>query len=107
MLALIGQALWSLSLPSTHLRDCPSDDKIPFESRSFDTEMQTSVSTSISNSDAKQLLAKEIPLVQKPAGQVLWYDFRGPNCRNANVTFVCRAKIQSLFLRERAKNSSP
>ena len=106
MPALIGQAA-ILDASLNTLRDCPSDQKILFESRLFDSVMQTSVFTSISSSDAKQLVAKEIPPVREPAGRAPRYDFRDPNCRKANVTPARRAKIQSLFLGERAEKSSP
>ncbi|MGH7797799.1 MAG: class I SAM-dependent methyltransferase [Candidatus Binatia bacterium] len=64
---------------------------------SFDIVLQATVFTSMLDFAHKQKVAAEMLRVLRPAGVVLWYDFRINNPRNPDVRGIKKAEIEKLF----------
>jgi ubiquinone/menaquinone biosynthesis C-methylase UbiE len=71
--------------------------RLPWPDASFDVVFQSTVFTSILDADARIAVAQEMLRVVKPAGVVLWYDFRYDNPRNPYVRGIGRREVRSLF----------
>lgn len=70
---------------------------LPWEDGTFDIVFQSTVFTSVLDSELKATLAKEMLRVKKAGGILLWYDFHCNNPRNANVKGIGRHEISQLF----------
>ena len=64
---------------------------------SFDIVFQSTVFTSILDSDFKQRLADKMWSLLKPNGIILWYDFAFDNPKNKDVKGIKKTEIKSLF----------
>jgi SAM-dependent methyltransferase len=64
---------------------------------SFDIVVQSTVFTSILDSDFQQKLSRRMWRLVKPGGGVLWYDFTFNNPRNPDVRGVPLFRIRQLF----------
>ena len=71
--------------------------RLQFAAASFDIVLQATAFTSMLDFALKQEVAAEMLRVLRPAGIVLWYDFRVNNPRNPDVRGVNRAEIERLF----------
>ncbi len=74
-----------------------SGHQLPYRDASFDLVMQSTVFTSINDVSLRQQIAKEMLRVVKPNGIIIWYDFRYPNPRNADVFPLSQGDIRALF----------
>jgi SAM-dependent methyltransferase len=70
---------------------------LPFSDARFDLVLQSTVFTSILNSDLKRRIAAEMIRVAKSDGIILWYDYHVSNPRNSDVRGVKRREIYDLF----------
>lgn len=64
---------------------------------SFDIVFQSTVFTSILDSNFQEKLAKRMWSLVKPGGGVLWYDFIFNNPKNPDVRGVTKRQIHQLF----------
>jgi ubiquinone/menaquinone biosynthesis C-methylase UbiE len=64
---------------------------------SFDLVLQSTVFSSILNSNMKRRLAQEMLRVLRPEGLIVWYDFHVNNPWNPDVRGVGKAEIKDLF----------
>jgi SAM-dependent methyltransferase len=71
--------------------------KLDFKEGSFDIVYQSTVFTSILDSQFQQVLADKMWSWVAPGGGVLWYDFTYNNPKNKDVRGVSLAQIKSLF----------
>jgi SAM-dependent methyltransferase len=86
-------------------RNLPSETKIVegdaaklgFDSDSFDVVYQSTVFTSLLDSEFRQQLASRMWEWLKPGGGVLWYDFVYDNPNNADVRGVGTNEVRRLF----------
>jgi ubiquinone/menaquinone biosynthesis C-methylase UbiE len=76
---------------------CASGAHLPFLDETFDLVFQSTVFTSILNSDLKRRVAAEMVRVVKRQGLILWYDYHVNNPRNPDVRGVKRREIYELF----------
>jgi SAM-dependent methyltransferase len=70
---------------------------LPWKSATFDFVFQSTVFTSILDSQMKRAVAAEMLRVLKPDGVGLWYDFRFNNPRNPKVRGIGGREIRRLF----------
>jgi ubiquinone/menaquinone biosynthesis C-methylase UbiE len=70
---------------------------LPFQNGCFDLVIQSTMFTSILNSETKRQIAGELLRVAKPGGLILWYDFRYPNIKNPDVRPIRIGELKSLF----------
>jgi len=70
---------------------------LPWPDRSFDLVIQSTVFTSILDTQVRREVAAEMLRVLRPSGLILWYDFFRNNPRNHNVRGVPDAEIRALF----------
>jgi ubiquinone/menaquinone biosynthesis C-methylase UbiE len=82
--------------PGVHIQ-CASAAQLPFSDGTFDLVLQSTVFTSILDSDLKRRVATEMTRVVKPEGFILWYDYHVTNPRNNDVRGVKRKEINHLF----------
>lgn len=71
--------------------------ELPWPDASFDIVSQFTVFTSILDPVLKRTIAHEMLRVLKPAGSILWFDFRVDNPNNAQVRGMRAREIRSLF----------
>ncbi len=83
-------------LPQADLR-IGEASALPWEDETFDLVLQSTLFTSILNSNLKQKIAGEMLRVLKPCGVILWYDFFYNNPKNSNVRGIGKKEIQNLF----------
>jgi len=69
---------------------------LPYPDGRFDLVLQFTVFTSVLDGALRQRMAEEIWRVLRPAGAVLWYDFRFQG-RNPAVRAIHPREVQSLF----------
>jgi SAM-dependent methyltransferase len=70
---------------------------LAIEDESFDICYQSTVFTSLLDTDFQRSLAKVMWRCVKPTGGVLWYDFIYNNPRNSDVRAVPIARVKELF----------
>jgi SAM-dependent methyltransferase len=85
-----------LKLPAADLH-CGSAGQLPWPAASFDLVSQFTVFTSVLQPQLRNSMAQEMLRVLKPAGAILWYDFRVNNPQNPNVRGIGAGEIRSLF----------
>jgi len=83
-------------IPHADLR-IGSATELPWPDASFDIVSQFTVFTSILDPVLKRAIADEMLRVLKPAGSILWFDFRVDNPNNAQVKGIGAREIRSLF----------
>ena len=71
--------------------------QLPFFGERFDVVLQSTVFTSILDSELKQHVAAEMRRVVKREGLILWYDYHANNPWNSDVRGVKRREIGQLF----------
>jgi SAM-dependent methyltransferase len=64
---------------------------------SYDIVFQSTVFSSILNSEFQKELAAKLWTIAKPDGGILWYDFTYNNPRNRDVVGITLKKIRQLF----------
>ncbi|MGH8546950.1 MAG: class I SAM-dependent methyltransferase [Gammaproteobacteria bacterium] len=87
------------------IRLCPGEMRIQrsnaanleFSSEQFDVVVQSTVFTSVLESQIKRQIASEMLRVVKPGGLIFWYDYHVNNPRNPDVRGVKRREIYGLF----------
>lgn len=84
-------------LPETVTLISGSAAEVPFPEASFNLVLQSTVFTSILDSNLKEAVAKEMLRVVKPEGIVLWYDYHINNPRNPDVRGIKKKEIHKLF----------
>lgn len=77
---------------------CGDATGLPFPARSFDVVFQSTVFTSILDARMKMRIASEMSRVVKPAGLIMWYDYRVSNPGNPDARGIGRREIADLFL---------
>ena len=77
--------------------------ELPWEGRTFQLAVASTLFTSVLDNDVRRLIADEIVRVLRPGGALLWYDFAYNNPRNPNVRGIGRAEIKQLFPALRGK----
>lgn len=70
---------------------------LPWPDETFDIVYQSTVFTSILDSRMKVAVAREMLRVLKPAGVLIWYDFKFNNFRNPHVRGIKARELRSLF----------
>jgi len=90
------------TFPNIKLYEGDACEIVPEQNNLFDIVFQSTVFTSILDSDFKQKLADKMWSLVKPGGMVLWYDFAFDNPSNKDVKGVKKAEIEKLF--KEAKN---
>jgi ubiquinone/menaquinone biosynthesis C-methylase UbiE len=83
--------------PSAVQIRCDSAAKLAFPDAAFDLVLQSTVFTSILDSDMKQRVASEMIRVVKKDGLIVWYDYHVNNPWNPDVRGVKRREIDRLF----------
>ena len=83
--------------PSGIKIECGSAAKLPFSDETFDLILQSTVFTSILDSEMKQRVATEMIRVLKKEGVILWYDYHVNNPWNPDVRGVKKREIHRLF----------
>jgi ubiquinone/menaquinone biosynthesis C-methylase UbiE len=76
---------------------CASAAQLPFPNERFDIVLQSTVFTSILDTDLRQQTAMEMIRVVKLDGMILWYDYHVDNPWNKDVRGVKRQEIYQLF----------
>ncbi len=76
---------------------CGSAHQLSFCSGYFDLICQSTVFSSVLNSDLRLLIAAEMKRVLRPGGLILWYDFFLNNPWNPDVRGVRKSEIRRLF----------
>ena len=76
---------------------CGSASALGFRSDSFDIVFQSTMFTSILDSEVRKQISGEMLRVLKPGGVLLWYDFHVNNPRNPDVLRVQKREILELF----------
>ena len=76
---------------------CQNAAEIPVPDSGFDLVLQSTVFTSILDSQIRKLVAREMLRALSPNGLILWYDFCVDNLFNADVRGVSRTEISHLF----------
>jgi len=76
---------------------CGSAAHLESADASFDLVLQSTVFTSILDLEMKRQVAREMLRVLRPAGLIVWYDFRVNNPWNPDVRGVKRGEIAQLF----------
>jgi ubiquinone/menaquinone biosynthesis C-methylase UbiE len=71
--------------------------QLPFYNERFDIVLQSTVVTSILDSDLRRCVAAEMMRVVKRQGLILWYDYHVNNPWNSDVRGVNRREITQLF----------
>jgi ubiquinone/menaquinone biosynthesis C-methylase UbiE len=71
--------------------------KLELPDEGFDLVMQSTVFTSVLDTNVKRQMASEMCRVVKSDGLILWYDYHMDNPRNADVKGVNRREIDGLF----------
>ncbi len=89
-------------LPSADLR-LGNGAALPWEDRTFDLVVTSTVFTSILDNTVRHQVADEIVRVLVPGGVLLWYDFRFDNPSNPNVRGIGRSELRALFPALRAE----
>jgi ubiquinone/menaquinone biosynthesis C-methylase UbiE len=74
-----------------------SGNCLPFPNGSFDVVSQSTVFSSILDSNLKRAVADEMERVVAPGGFMLWYDFRYPNVSNTDVKPIRYSELAALF----------
>ena len=83
--------------PSAVKIECQSAAELTFPAETFDLVFQSTVFTSILDSDMKQRIASEMIRVVKKEGAILWYDYHVDNPWNPDVRGVKKQEIRKLF----------
>jgi ubiquinone/menaquinone biosynthesis C-methylase UbiE len=83
--------------PSAITLKCQDATRLEFADGSFDVVLQSTVFTSILNTDVKKLLANEMLRIVRQKGLIVWYDFHVDNPRNLDVQGIGRKEIFRLF----------
>lgn len=76
---------------------CGNAEGIPARDASFDIVTHFTLFTSILDKGMKRNIANEMLRVLRPAGFILWYDFRFANPRINEVRRIGRREIKDLF----------
>ena len=71
--------------------------RLPFAAESFHLVVSSTVLTSILELSVRAQVASEIQRCLRPAGALLWYDFRYDNPTNRNVRGIGRRQLMTLF----------
>jgi ubiquinone/menaquinone biosynthesis C-methylase UbiE len=74
-----------------------SADRLPFRNTCFDIVVQLTMFASILNPAMRKDAAAEMLRVLMPGGRIIWYDFRYPSPRNADVRPIGIREIETLF----------
>jgi len=74
-----------------------SVDSLPFHREFFDVITQSTVFTSILDTQIKRRGASEMLRVLKPKGIIVWHDYRFDNPINRDARGIGKAEIRSLF----------
>lgn len=77
--------------------ECQNAAQLGAEDGSFDLVLQSTVFTSVLDSELKRQIAREMLRVLAPAGLIVWYDFHVNNPWNRDVRGVSKSDISSLF----------
>lgn len=76
---------------------CGNAEEIPARDASFDIVTHFTLFTSILDESMKRNIANDMLRVLKPAGLILWYDFRFANPRIKEVRRIGKKEIKRLF----------
>ena len=76
---------------------CQNAAELSVSESEFDLVLQSTVFTSILDSQIRQRVAREMLRVLSPNGLILWYDFCADNPFNADVLGVSKGEISRLF----------
>lgn len=82
--------------PNIHITQ-GNAEHLDFPSKTFDIVFQSTVFTSIHDTEMKKQIAGEMLRVLKNNGIILWYDFRYDNPWNPDVKGVKKDEIKMLF----------
>ena len=74
-----------------------SADKLPFEDRSFDVVVASTLFSSLPSWEMEAATANEITRVLAPAGSLVWYDLRYRNPANPDVHAMSLRRLERLF----------
>jgi ubiquinone/menaquinone biosynthesis C-methylase UbiE len=74
-----------------------SAERLPFRDACFDIVVQLTTFTSILDPAMRRGAAAEMLRVLAPGGLIIWYDFRYPSPRNADVRPVDMREVETLF----------
>ncbi len=85
-----------ISIPNLNLK-FNSGFNIPFENENFDLIVQSTVFSSILNSDSRKQLSDEMIRVLKPQGKIFFYDLKYNNPWNKNIIKIDKKEIMRLF----------
>jgi ubiquinone/menaquinone biosynthesis C-methylase UbiE len=83
--------------PSAVQIQCHTAAKLAFPDATFDLVLQSTVFTSILDSDMKEQIASEMIRMVKKEGTILWYDYHANNPWNPDVRGVKKREIHRLF----------
>lgn len=83
--------------PSGVRLECGSATQLSFSSCEFDLVLQSTMFSSILEKEMKVQIAREMLRVLRPAGSILWYDFRVNNPRNPDVQGIRKKEVRELF----------
>ena len=84
-------------VPVTLTVDCGNGASLPYPDNCFDIVLQSTVFTSLLDSDMRRRVASEMKRVVSVDGVILWYDFFVNNPKNPHVRRVGRGELRQLF----------
>ena len=76
---------------------CANGSSLPAEDNSYDIVLQSTLFTSVLDTDTRTRIAAEMMRVLDHKGFILWYDFHVNNPNNPGVRRVSRSEIRRLF----------
>ena len=76
---------------------CANGSSLPTEDNSYDIVLQSTLFTSVLDTDTRTRIASEMMRVLDQKGFILWYDFHVNNPNNSAVRRVSRSEIRRLF----------
>ena len=82
---------------------CRNAADLPFPAAAFDIVLQSTMFTSLLDPSLKRRIADEMVRVLKPAGVIVWSDFRVNNPWNHDVRGISKQEITALFPRCRVE----
>jgi len=83
--------------PETVTLRCVDGSSLPDEAGSYDIVLQSTLFTSVLDSDTRTRIASEMTRVLDQDGCILWYDFHVNNPNNSSVRRVGRSEIHRMF----------
>ena len=77
--------------------ECRDASQLGYANGMFDVVVQSTLFSSVLESEQRRAIAREMVRVRKPGGLILWYDMRVNNPWNKNVRGIGKSELRGLF----------